>query len=43
MVMLNQMELKFSPLRGQPDVRFVNTPEKLAEAFYMEQLSSFRN
>jgi surface carbohydrate biosynthesis protein (TIGR04326 family) len=36
-VILNQMELNFSPLRGQPDVRFVDTPEKLAEAFYMTQ------
>jgi surface carbohydrate biosynthesis protein (TIGR04326 family) len=31
-VMLEEMELNFSPLRGQPGVRFVSTPEELAEA-----------
>lgn len=31
-VMLDETELNYSPLRGQPDVRFVSTPEELAEA-----------
>ncbi|MBU87539.1 MAG: hypothetical protein CL722_00830 [Chloroflexi bacterium] len=31
-VMLDNTELNFSPLRGQSDARFVNTPEGLAEA-----------
>lgn len=31
-VMLDDMELNFSPLRNQPGVRFVNTPEELADA-----------
>lgn len=33
-VMLNAMELNFSPLRGQPGVRFVSTPVELAEALH---------
>ena len=32
-VMLDETELNFSPLRGQSDVRFVSTPEELAEVF----------
>ena len=31
-VMLNETELNYSPLRGQPDVLFVSSPEELAEA-----------
>ena len=31
-VMLDETELNFSPLRGQPGVRFVGTPEELADA-----------
>ena len=31
-VMLDEMELNISPLRGQADVCFVNTPEELAKA-----------
>lgn len=31
-VMLEETELNLSPLRGQPEVRFVSTPEELAEA-----------
>ena len=31
-VMLDNMELNFSPLRGQPGVRFVSTPVELADA-----------
>ncbi len=31
-VMLDETELNFSALRGQPGVRFVSTPEELAEA-----------
>ncbi len=31
-VMLEETELNFSPLRGQPGVRFVSTPEELAES-----------
>lgn len=31
-VMLDDAELNFSPLRGQPGVHFVSTPEQLAEA-----------
>jgi len=34
-VALGQMELNLSPLRGQPGVRFVSTPEELAEALQM--------
>jgi len=34
-VMLDDMELNFSPLRKQPGVRFVNTPEELADALQM--------
>ena len=34
---LNQMEPNLSPLRGQPDVSFVNTPEELAEALQKGQ------
>jgi surface carbohydrate biosynthesis protein (TIGR04326 family) len=31
-VKLNEAGLNYCPLRGQPDVRFVSTPEELAEA-----------
>ncbi len=31
-VMLDETELNFSPLRGQPGVRFVSTPEELAKS-----------
>ena len=31
-VMLEETELNLSPLRGQPGVRFVSTPQELAEA-----------
>jgi surface carbohydrate biosynthesis protein (TIGR04326 family) len=31
-VMLNETELNYSPLRGQPDVPFVSSPEELAKA-----------
>ena len=34
-VALGQTELNLSPLRGQPGVRFVSTPEELAEALQM--------
>ena len=34
-VMLDNTDLNFSPLRGQLDVRFVSTPEELAEALQM--------
>lgn len=34
-VALSQTELNLSPLRGQPSVRFVSTPEELAEALQM--------
>ena len=35
-VMLDETELNFSPLRGRTGVRFVGTPEELAEALQME-------
>ena len=35
-VMLDNAELNYSPLRGQPDVCFVNIPEELTEALQME-------
>ena len=31
-VMLDERELNFSPLRGQPGAHFVSTPEELAQA-----------
>jgi surface carbohydrate biosynthesis protein (TIGR04326 family) len=34
-VMLNNAELNLSPLRGRSDVRFINTPEELAEALQL--------
>jgi surface carbohydrate biosynthesis protein (TIGR04326 family) len=34
-VMLDDAKLNLSPLRGQSDVRFVSTPEELAEALQM--------
>jgi surface carbohydrate biosynthesis protein (TIGR04326 family) len=33
--MLDDAKLNLSPLRGQSDVRFVSTPEELAEALQM--------
>lgn len=35
-VVLDEAELNFSPLRGRSGVRFVSTPEKLADALRME-------
>jgi surface carbohydrate biosynthesis protein (TIGR04326 family) len=35
-VVLDDTELNFSPLRGQSDVRFVSTPEELAEALQIK-------
>ena len=39
-VMQNQNELNFSPLRGRPGVRFVNTAAELAEALQSDAESS---
>jgi len=36
-VMLDETELNFSPLRGATGVCFVSTPEELAEALYSQQ------
>jgi surface carbohydrate biosynthesis protein (TIGR04326 family) len=41
-VMLNETELNFSPLRGQSDVCFVSTSEELAEALQMARKITVR-
>jgi surface carbohydrate biosynthesis protein (TIGR04326 family) len=41
-VMLDDTELNFSPLRGQPNVRFVSTPQELSEALQRASLDSAR-
>jgi surface carbohydrate biosynthesis protein (TIGR04326 family) len=39
-VMLDSAELNASPLRGQPDVRFVSTPEELAASLQAKYAAS---
>jgi len=39
-VMLDGTELNLSPLRGQPGVRFVSTPQELAASLQMEHVVS---
>ena len=42
-VMLDERELNFSPLRGHSGVRFVSTPGELAEALQTEGLITATN